>query len=68
MKERKSNKQTNQEQLYVVETYTSWTDPKHQTEICTLAELKELQKHVDEVEAVYELGRKVKVTFGVTVE
>lgn len=46
---------------YVVKTYTGWTEPQYETTICTLAELTELQKHVDEIEAIYELGKEVKL-------
>lgn len=61
----KKAKATKQAKLYVVQTYTSWTEPKYQTEICTLAELKELQKHVDEVTAIHELGKEVKLQMAI---
>lgn len=46
---------------YVVQTYTQWTEPQYETTICTLAQLTELQKQVGEVEAIYELGKEVKL-------
>jgi hypothetical protein len=55
----------NNTQRYVVETYCSWTEPKHQTTICDLAELKEMQNEVDEVIAIYELGKEVQLQMAV---
>lgn len=46
---------------YVIETYTGWTDPSHDVKICTLEEIQKIQKHVDEILSIYELGKKVKL-------
>lgn len=46
---------------YVVETYTSWTSPSYNTQVCTFGEIKKIENSVDEVLSIHELGPKVKM-------
>ena len=55
------NKKAKQAKLYVVQTYTGWTEPKYQTDIVDMKGLVELQKTVDEVITIHELGKEVKL-------
>jgi hypothetical protein len=50
---RKSNR-------YVVQTYTSWTEPQYETHIANSPqELKEISQNSEKVEAVYLLGKEI---------
>jgi hypothetical protein len=55
------NKKAQQHKQYVVQTYTSWTEPQHRTFVVTLNELAEVQKYTDEVLTIHELGKEVKL-------
>lgn len=57
----KNTKATKQQKLYVIQTYTGWTEPKYNTDIVTMEELLEAQKHVDEVITIHELGKQVNL-------
>ncbi len=47
-------------QSYVVQTYTSWTEPQYQTHIANSPqELKEIAQNSEKVEAVYLLGKEI---------
>ncbi len=59
------NKKAKQAKLYVVRTYTGWTDPKYQTDVVDMKGLIELQKHVDEIISIHELGKEVKLKMAV---
>ena len=57
----KNNKATNKAKLYVVQTYTSWTEPKYKTNVVDVEGLLKVQKQADEVITIHELGKEVKL-------
>ncbi len=59
------NKKAKQSKLYVVQTYTSWTEPKYQTDVVDMKGLVELQKTVDEIITIHELGKEVKLKMAI---
>jgi len=52
---------TNTSTKYVVEIYTAWESPKVRIDIISAAEIKELQDEGSKINAIYELGKEVKL-------
>jgi hypothetical protein len=47
-------------QRYVIQTYSSWTEPQYETHIANnLQEVKEISDNSEKVEAVYLLGKEI---------
>jgi len=61
MKKNTKNQNPSPTKRFVVETYTSWTNPSYNTHICTLKDIKALENSVDELLSIHELGPKVKM-------
>ena len=61
----KNNKATKQAKLYVVQTYTGWREPQHETHVVDQAGLLEVQKHAEEVLTIHELGQEVQLQMAV---
>ena len=52
---------TNTATKYVVEIFTAWESPKVRIDIISAAEIKELQDEGSKINAIYELGKEVKI-------